>query len=81
MSDCPSGWRLPTDEEWKALIDFFGGYYDKVLKEGSGDNLQHAFQALSEGGKSGFEALHSSREIPPRAPHPPSPTTKSVAAA
>ena len=39
---CPPGWRLPTDEEWEALRDSLGG--DK-----------ESFDALIEGGESGFE--------------------------
>lgn len=27
---CPKGWRLPTDEEWKALAISFGGYKDLI---------------------------------------------------
>ncbi len=26
---CPPRWRLPTDEEWEALANELGGYYDK----------------------------------------------------
>lgn len=40
---CPPGWRLPTDEEWSQLMDFFGGG-------------KAAYEALIEGGKSGFNA-------------------------
>jgi len=28
MKSCPSGWHLPSDEEWQILVDFAGG--DKV---------------------------------------------------
>ncbi|MCB0598052.1 MAG: hypothetical protein H6557_30680 [Lewinellaceae bacterium] len=45
---CPSGWRLPTDEEWKALMDSFGD--GKV-----------AYEALIEGGESGFDAVLGGR--------------------
>ena len=41
---CPPGWRLPTDEEVKALIDLFGGE-------------KKAYAALIEGGSAGFDAL------------------------
>ncbi|MBL0096725.1 MAG: hypothetical protein IPP46_09690 [Bacteroidetes bacterium] len=42
MAVCPKGWHLPTDEEWQALIDHYGG-----------DSL--AGIALMKGGKSGME--------------------------
>ena len=25
MQACPAGWRLPSDEDWTALVDLFGG--------------------------------------------------------
>ncbi len=40
---CPPGWRLPTDEEWNQLINSFGG-------------SKEAYEALIEGGKTGFSA-------------------------
>ncbi len=40
---CPNGWRLPTRNEWNNLIKFYGG--DKA-----------AYDALMEGGNSGFDA-------------------------
>ena len=39
-----NGWRLPTDEEWQSLIDFYG--------DGG-----KAYQNLTQGGSSGFNAL------------------------
>ncbi|MCB0553444.1 MAG: hypothetical protein KDD02_07820 [Phaeodactylibacter sp.] len=51
---CPPGWRLPTDEEWKNLADSFGEYSD------NGDIIgdqNKSYQALIEGGNSGFSAL------------------------
>jgi uncharacterized protein (TIGR02145 family) len=35
---CPSGWHLPSEKEWKPLIDFAGGYKiaGKKLKAASG---------------------------------------------
>jgi uncharacterized protein (TIGR02145 family) len=42
---CPSGWHLPSIEEFKTLLTNFGG---------GGSN---AFHALKEGGSSGFSAL------------------------
>ncbi|UCE39897.1 MAG: hypothetical protein JSV17_10450 [Candidatus Aminicenantes bacterium] len=40
----PKGWHLPSNEEWKVLIDYLGGESE-------------AGQKLLEGGSSGFEAL------------------------
>lgn len=39
------GWRLPTDEEWKALMDSYYG------------DAEIAYEALIDGGNSGFAAL------------------------
>lgn len=50
-----SGWRLPTDEEWKTLANAFGGYDDNY-----GDvegNPKKAYKALLKNGNSGFSAL------------------------
>lgn len=44
-SICPSGWRLPSKEDFENLLKNVGG---------SGSN---AYQALMEGGSSGFNAL------------------------
>lgn len=41
---CPEGWRLPTLEEFQALVDNFGGPTE-------------AFEALAVDGVSGFDAL------------------------
>ena len=44
MVACPDGWHLPNDEEWKNLIDYYGG-------------LHYAGKELKAGGNSGFNAL------------------------
>ena len=49
---CPSGWRLPTDEEWKEMAEYYGG----CNNYGEGDGSA-AYAALIEGGSSGFAAL------------------------
>ncbi|MCL2260813.1 MAG: fibrobacter succinogenes major paralogous domain-containing protein [Fibromonadales bacterium] len=36
MKACPTGWRVPNNEEWKALVKFAGG--EKKLKAKSGWN-------------------------------------------
>ena len=33
------GWRLPNLDEWKALVEHFGGYYDLSLKKDFGSSL------------------------------------------
>ena len=53
---CPPGWHLPTDEEWKALANYFGGYYDWPKRKAFGDPLK-SYKQLIKGGKSGFDAL------------------------
>ena len=50
---CPPGWRLPTDEEWRALAMAHGGLWDGNHQ---GDPKK-AYSALIEGGNSGFAAL------------------------
>jgi len=47
---CPSGWHLPSKEEIKTLLDFY-------KTDDSKDKGQAAFEALIEGGISGFSAL------------------------
>jgi len=45
------GWRLPTDEEWRDLAKRFGGADDDAS-----DGGKAAYQAMIEGGNSGFNA-------------------------
>ena len=52
---CPSGWRLPTDADWLALISPFGGHYVLKEKRTIGDPTK-SYAALLEGGTSGFNA-------------------------
>ena len=52
-----SGWRLPSDQEWHSLIITFGGYHDWVSWKDIGEDLQKAYRALIEEGRSGFGAL------------------------
>src|SRR5690606_9805781 len=47
-----SGWRLPTDDEWRQLAKRHGG----VMAD-SGDAGRAAFAALVSGGTSGFDAV------------------------
>jgi uncharacterized protein (TIGR02145 family) len=47
-----SGWRLPTDNEWRQMAKRYGGVSDD-----SPDKGRAAFTALSSGGASGFNAV------------------------
>jgi uncharacterized protein (TIGR02145 family) len=52
---CPplgDGWRLPTDDEWREMAKHYGG-----VSEDSDDKGKAAYQALSTGGRSGFNAM------------------------
>jgi uncharacterized protein (TIGR02145 family) len=46
------GWRLPTDDEWRRMAKHYGG-----VSEDSDDKGKAAYQALSAGGASGFNAI------------------------
>ena len=46
------GWRLPTDADWRRLAKQYGG-----VREDSDDSGGGAYQALSIGGGSGFNAV------------------------
>ncbi|HTS62324.1 MAG TPA: fibrobacter succinogenes major paralogous domain-containing protein [Candidatus Acidoferrales bacterium] len=46
------GWRLPTDDEWRQLAKHNGG-----VSQDSDDKGKAAYEALSAGGSSGFNAL------------------------
>lgn len=46
------GWRLPTNEEWRQMTEWYGGVYGD-----SKDSGRAAYQALLYGGKAGFNAL------------------------
>ncbi len=52
----PSGWRLPTDEEWKVIAKAHGGYYRFLESEEEIGDSKKAFHALIKGGSSGFDA-------------------------
>ena len=55
---CPPGLRLPSSEEWKELIMYYGGYYENVnlFPERKGANLKGAYNALMNNGKAKFNA-------------------------
>lgn len=45
-------WRLPTNDEWQQMAQYFGGVAD-----GAPDRGKAAYEALVDGGRSGFNAL------------------------
>ena len=47
---CPEGWHLPTENEWKVRMHYYGGIDPHVLGSQS-------YQALIKGGESNFSAL------------------------
>ena len=47
-----TGWRLPTEDEWRRLAKHYGG-----VREDSDDSGKAAYTALLIGGSSGFNAL------------------------
>ena len=49
LGDC---WRVPTDDEWRAMGESFGGTVDYP-----GTGSAPAYTALIDGGSSGFDAL------------------------
>jgi uncharacterized protein (TIGR02145 family) len=53
---CPAGWHVPSDAEWKVLIDFLGGedVAGEKLKE-KGDT--HWYSDMGASNESGFTAL------------------------
>ena len=54
---CPPGWHLLTDDEWKALANYYGGYDTFGVGGGEGGNPKKAYAELIAGGQSGFDAL------------------------
>ena len=50
------GWRLPTNDEWKAMAKHYGG-----VRDDSDDGGKAAFKALTSGGSSGFNAAFGGR--------------------
>jgi uncharacterized protein (TIGR02145 family) len=47
-----TGWRLPTDDEWRQMAKGYGG-----VRDDSGTDGQAAYAALLKGGVSGFNAV------------------------
>ena len=57
MKVCPSGWHLPTDDEWKQLSDYLGGESkaDNKLKETGTTHWKSPNEEATN--ESGFTAL------------------------
>jgi uncharacterized protein (TIGR02145 family) len=53
-----SGWRLPTDAEWRQMATYYGG-----LLEDSADGAKATYRALVSGGTSGFSAVFGGSRI------------------
>jgi len=57
---CPKGWRLPTDHEWWTMTSHYGKAYNSYpgqeKMEGKDDG-EMVYQALIQGGATGFAAL------------------------
>lgn len=49
------GWRLPIDDDWRQMASHYGGVFD----DSPDDRGQEAYESLSIGGSSGFDALLS----------------------
>lgn len=55
LKACPflgEEWRLPTNQEWEAMVQIYGGVRDRSTDDGKA-----AFKALIAGGESGFDIL------------------------
>jgi uncharacterized protein (TIGR02145 family) len=73
---CPSGWHLPSVNEWKEMIESFGKIYNEEgtipkKKEVSKEEwirinelYRSTFQALIPGGSSGFDVLYAGQQDP-----------------
>jgi uncharacterized protein (TIGR02145 family) len=49
---CPAGWRLPTDDEWRALVNYAGGEKaagTKLKSKDWGGTNEYGFSALPGG--------------------------------
>jgi len=55
---CPSGWHIPTDEEWKTLETYIGGDGDKLKDRGSSPWSISPDRVIDS---SGFDALAGGR--------------------
>lgn len=57
---CPSGWRVPRDDDWWNMTSEYGKAYnrwDDKPENTEGDAGEAAYKALMSGGSTGFSAL------------------------
>lgn len=55
-----NGWRLPSDLEWRSLINAYGGYQDYIDGNSAQENeIKKAYLKLGEYGESGFSLIKS----------------------
>ena len=62
---CPLGWHIPTYDEWDALLDFLGGWFDcggKLKETGTAHWLSPNTGATNETGFSGLPGGNSDPE-------------------
>ena len=58
---CPSGWRIPSEKEWRRMAIPFGRVSSDAIDE---NDATDAYEALLKGGKSNFNALLGGKRLP-----------------
>jgi uncharacterized protein (TIGR02145 family) len=56
LDNCPPGWHLPTDDDWKILESYLGMEPSEI--NNFGRRGRFSGKLLSNGGGSGFDAVH-----------------------
>ena len=54
MNACPTGWRLPSDEEWWNITSQFGKVYSSKRGNTASDAGQHIFEHFTKNGDTDF---------------------------
>lgn len=58
LKACPSGWHLPSDNEWQILVNFSGSNFDKKLKSQNGWESKNGWETSGNGTNDyGFSVL------------------------
>jgi uncharacterized protein (TIGR02145 family) len=63
---CPTGWHVPTHEEWEALHEFLGGYYNgagKKLRETGTAHWGSPNEATNETGFTGLPGGYRTEQV------------------